>query len=452
MKKKLLKIFIAIILLLVIGGFFYLYPKLPILNGYAAKMACSCTFVANKSLDSTIKHDLNFFPISLASVEINDNEQSASASFLGLRTRTAYFNPQTGCALMGKDKVASYKNMYFETKGQFYQNDSLYWPYSSYLQKEVSPEINLDKIKTAVNNHFSEDNDLPIGKNRNTRAVVVVYKDQLIYEQYASGYSKDSRMIGWSMSKSVTSALVGILVKKGLININKPVGLEEWKNDERKEITWDDLLKMKSGLDWEEDYTKKSGATKMLYESEDMVDFAINREMEAKVGEHWEYSSGTSNILSGLIRKKVGDNYWAFPYNELFGKIGANSFLFETDASGNFIGSSYAWATARDWAKFGLLYLHGGNWNGEQILPQGWAAYSGTPIPESDGKYGAHFWTKNSGEELNLPSGSYLAQGYQEQRIFIIPKKDLVIVRLGLTNGGYAGFGEMVSAIIESIP
>ena len=164
------------------------------------------------------------------------------------------------------------------------------------------------------------------------------------------------------MAKSIMSSLTGILVQKGKIDINQPTGIETWQNDERKNITWKHLLQMNSGLEWEENYGAISDVTKMLYSEDDIYSFAVNHKLDGTIGKTWKYSSGTSNILSGLIRKQLADDeaYLNFANKELFNWIGAESMVLEADPTGTIVGSSYAWGTPRDWAKYGLLYLQNG--------------------------------------------------------------------------------------------
>ena len=445
--KKFFKYF-SIILFLAIASVVYLqYPKLSIINGYAAKNLCSCTFIANRDIDDVKQNDLNVPFIKYANAKVNLEEKSVTSTILGLGSQTAYYNPKTGCAVVSKEDKDEYLKLTYNTKKTYSLIDSLYWPYSDKVYYTLPSNIDIEKIKKTVNTHFQESQP---GATMNTRAVVVVYKNQLIYEQYVEGFDANTPQLGWSMTKSITNTMVGFLAQKGL-DINTPVNIEAWRNDDRKNITWNDLLQMSDGLEWEEDYGKISDATKMLYKEKDMFNYVVGRKLAAKPGEKYVYSSGTTNLLSGLVRKTVGDkNYLALPYDEIFAKIGATSMRLETDATGTYVGSSYSYATPRDWAKYGLLYLHDGNWLGEQILPKGWAKYSGTSTPQSNGTYGAQFWTHNKEEYPDVPTDLYFADGYQGQRVYIIPSKDLVVVRMGLSKD-FISYNELLKGIIESI-
>jgi CubicO group peptidase (beta-lactamase class C family) len=209
---------------------------------------------------------------------------------------------------------------------------------------------------------------------------------------------------------------------------------------------------MNTGLSWEEDYSKVSDVTKLLYLTENVVAEAIDNPLEYKIGEHWCYSSGTSNLVSGLIRKQFAtlDEYLDFPYQALFQKIGMNSAIIETDESGNYIGSSYMYATAKDWAKYGLLYLHRGKIGDEQLFNPEWTDFSFSETENSEGIYGAHFWiNKRNLAYPDVPVDLYSANGYQGQRIFIIPSKDVVVVRLGLNQD--VNFNHFLKGILDAI-
>ena len=207
---------------------------------------------------------------------------------------------------------------------------------------------------------------------------------------------------------------------------------------------------MNSGLEWDENYDEISDATKMLFLERDMTKSQEKKPLKGKINASWNYSSGTTNLLSGIIRNqfKSQQEYLDFWYTNLIDKIGMNSMVLETDLAGNYVGSSYAWATARDWAKFGLLYLHKGNWKGEQLFDESWVDYVSTPTPTSDGTYGAQFWLNATPTFKDVPKNMFYADGYQGQRVYILPDQDLVVVRMGLSQMDENAF---LSGIIASI-
>jgi CubicO group peptidase (beta-lactamase class C family) len=215
-----------------------------------------------------------------------------------------------------------------------------------------------------------------------------------------------------------------------------------------------------SGLNWEENYGGPSGATNMLFKKKDMGLYAAEVPVAHKPGDVFYYSSGTTNIISRIVRETVGDeNYYRFPYEQLFYKIGMLNTTIEPDAGGTFVGSSYSFGPARDWARFGLLYLNDGVWNGEHILPEGWVNYSTTPAKGADrGQYGAQWWL-NAGAPGNpsnryypdAPTDLYWADGFEGQNVFVLPSKNLVIVKLSLSQGDYLDDNKFLAEIIGAV-
>ena len=287
------------------------------------------------------------------------------------------------------------------------------WPMGDRLPEgpRRASSIDLGKIQSAVDNVFVESDPK---KKLYTRALLIVHDGRLIQESYGPGITKDTPLLSWSMAKSVTNALIGILQRKGKLSLKEPAPVPEWQkaDDPRRAITLDQLLRMSSGLEWVEAYDERpvSDVNIMLLLKPDMAAFVASKSLAAKPDTVWHYSSGTTNLIQRIIRDRLGtrEAYWEFPRRELFNKIGMRSAVWETDASGTFIGSSYLYATARDYARFGLLYLNDGVWQGERILPEGWVAYSTTPTPAApQGQYGAHFWL-NGGKDSN-PAGRRLS-------------------------------------------
>jgi CubicO group peptidase (beta-lactamase class C family) len=295
--------------------------------------------------------------------------------------------------------------------------------------------------------------DSAFSSEKQTRAVLVLYKDHLIAERYADGFDKNSIILGWSMTKSITSTVYGVLQSQGKLSVNDKAQVASWQDDERKDITLNDLLHMNSGLEWVEDYNTISDVTRMLFMEKDMAKVQEDKALEFKPNTHWNYSSGTSNLLSGLLKGYFNSQqeYLDFWYTDFIDKIGMHSMVVETDLEGNYVGSSYAWATPRDWAKFGLLYLHRGNWNGTQIFDEAWVDYITIPTETSDGQYGGHFWLNAGGVYPDVPKDLFSANGYQGQRVFIIPSKDLVIVRMGLSEEPVFNFNEFLRETLGAV-
>lgn len=433
--KRILLLVFSMVLLIIIFN----YPKLNIIAGYSAKNTASSVFLAERSLAFTDATDNNFSPINLATDKIDFNNKFATSSALGLLTRKAIFREGLG-AVLTLDKSDEAAN-YLQPKRVKPDNVTPY-PYGNAPQKDtLFANINYEQLNKKVASVFDIEK---------TRAVVVIYKDQIIAEKYADGFDKNSKILGWSMTKSITSTIFGILQYQKKISVYDTSPIKSWQNDARKNITIHNLLQMNSGLEWDENYDKISDVTKMLFLEKDMTQAQEKKPLKGKTNASWNYSSGTTNLLSGIIRNqfKTNQEYLDFWYTNLIDKIGMNSMTLETDLAGNYVGSSYAWATARDWAKFGLLYLHKGNWEGDQLFDESWVDYVSTPTPTSDGTYGAQFWLNATPTFKDVPKNMFYADGYQGQRVYILPDQDLVVVRMGLFQMDENAF---LSGIISSI-
>ena len=437
---KLLKKSRKYIVLLVILGLIYVvysqYPRLNIISGYSAKNMSSSVFVADRQADFTDETDNNFSPVNTALDEIDLDKKTTTASVYGLMKRKAIYRDGLGSVLVANSFDED--QPYLAPKRNKISTN-LPFPYGEQKQRDtVFQNVNYDTLTEVVNNAFDS--------IKKTRAVLVIYKDQIIAEQYAPNFNKNSKILGWSMTKSITSTIYGVLQKQDKLNINEKPQIDVWKNDIRSEITINDLLQMNSGLEWEENYEKISDVTEMLFLAEDMGKIQENKELTGEINNSWNYSSGTSNLLSKNLRNYFNSHqaYLDFWYSDLIDKIGMHSMLVEADLSGTYVGSSYSWATPRDWAKFGLLYLHKGYWNGEQLFDESWVDYITTPTNSSDGQYGGHFWLNAGGYYPDAPKELYSANGFQGQRVFIIPSKDLVIVRMGLDSMDFNEFLRML--------
>lgn len=397
-------------------------------SAYKAKILCSGVFVAKREPGSILSKDLAADDLSILrhiDTKVDYALKQVTADFFGIIKRKAIYRPGLGCTLV-YDSVR-------ELSGG---KETPTRDAPPVMPEEYDPRFN-----TALDWAFSEPDSKQL---RRTRAVVIVNDGKIVAERYAPGFSKDTPLIGWSMTKGVINALVGIMVREGQLSLNGDLSLPEWRepNDPRREVTLDHLLHMTSGLRFNEDYGNPlEDVIYMLLGVPDMGGYASRKSLEVEPGTKWSYSSGTTNIISRLIRQVVGDaSYIDFPRRALFQRIGMNSAIIEQDASGTFVGSSFMYATARDWAKFGQLYLQGGVWGGHRILPEGWVKFTTTPAPKApDKEYGAHFWLKlpkeyRSAEHAKLvPADAFHAVGHEGQFVSIIPSRRLVIVRLGLT-------------------
>jgi CubicO group peptidase (beta-lactamase class C family) len=436
--------------LLLLQATYYTWQVITIGAAYKAKVLCSGVFISHRSPQDIMREDMENI-MRIMDAKIDFETKSVTTSFIGVPSQRAVFREGLGCTLLAGASDAEVR----KNGG----NDSLNALPSSARQrgpvglkgpgKILPPGVSRNKLALAVDNAFSEEN---ANSQKKTKALIVVYDGRMIAERYATGFSADTALSGWSLAKSVTNALVGILVFQGKLSIDQPVPIPEWSGtgDPRKAITLDHLLRMSSGLKFDETNGPfVSDVNRMLLRSRDAAAYALATPLIYEPGSHWQYSSGTTNIISRIIRDSVGDStaeYHAFPRKILFDKIGMTGAIMEVDAAGTFVGSSFIYATARDWARFGLLYLQDGVWNGERILPPGWVSYSTRPTPAAQSRpYGAHFWL-NRGDMASdeskpfekLPPDTFYASGYEGQNVVIIPSRKMVIVRLGLTRNGKA--------------
>ncbi len=421
---KTFKRILVVLLLIVALVAFWQYPKLNIIAGYASKNMASSHFIGGHDYAYITNNENNMPLIKLAATSATDRQ--VSAQVFGLMERTAVDRDGLGCVLVNEDYDAS---KVLPQPQRSTLDNQLPFPYGTNGKVDtVLGNVDYAKLEAAVSNAFAN------AEVQKTRTVLVVHQDQIVAERYVDGFSEKTPILGWSMTKSVLATLYGILEYQGKIDIDMPAPVAEWQNDDRKNITLNHLLRMQSGLAWDEDYASISDVTEMLFLDADMSKKQAAKEALAAPTEIWNYSSGTTNLLSGILRKQFATHqeYLDFPYEALIDKIGMHSMLIEADMEGNFVGSSYGWANTRDWAKFGLLYLHNGNWNGEQLFDEKWVDYVRKPTTHSEEVYGGHFWLNAGGKYPGVPEDLYSANGFQGQRVFIIPSKDLVIVRTGL--------------------
>lgn len=272
-----------------------------------------------------------------------------------------------------------------------------------------------------------------------THALLVVQRGRITFERYGDGFNVASTHHSWSKAKSITQALVGMIVKDGRLDIHAPADVPEWKGDARAAITLDQLLRMSSGLRFSEDYAPSGGTSDviaMLFQQgkDDVAAYAASLPLDHEPGTFWSYASGTTNIVSRIASRALGaqgPDFERFMRARLFAPLGIKSAIPKFDTAGTFIGSSFCFMTARDFARFGLLYLRDGVWDGQRLLPEGWVDYARRPTYQQPGveanRYGAHWWLDFGGP------GSFSANGYDGQFTILVPDRDLLIVRHGAT-------------------
>jgi CubicO group peptidase (beta-lactamase class C family) len=274
-----------------------------------------------------------------------------------------------------------------------------------------------------------------------TTALVAVHRGRVVCERYGEGHDETSTFISWSMAKSMVGALCGVAIEEGLLSLDAPAPVAAWANDDRRNITLRHLLQMRSGLSWIEDYVdgETSHVIDMLFGSgtDDVANYAIGRPSQFRSGDQWTYSSGTTNILCRILGDALGDSSGShsriesFMRDRLFDAIGMSSAVPKFDTYGTFVGSSYVYATARDFARFGEVFLNNGEWAAHQVVPRHWVEFSRESVAHDGDNgfdYGAHWWM------WPAEKNSLVALGYEGQYIWVVPQRELVLVRLGKTD------------------
>jgi len=430
-------------------GGYALSRMAPIATAYMAKSLCSGVFVVGRPADDVVRDDIvadNHPLLRLLRPSVDLARHVVTVSFLGAARSDAAFHPGLGCTIsLGSPAVAltiaSAPGVDTALGERVDRSEDL-------APSGPDPGIDASKLRDAVDSAFAEPD---AARLRRTRALVVVHDARVIAERYAPGFSAATPMPGWSMTKTTAAVLIGTLVKTGKLAVDQNALLSEWRGagDPRAEITLDQLLRMTSGLRFTERYgDPEADVALMLFARADGAGYAIDKPLEATPGTRWQYSSGTSNILSRVIRQAVGGterDYFDFPRRALFDPIGMRSAIIEPDASGTFVTSSYMYATARDWARLGQLLLQDGVWGGRRILPPGWVKYMVTLTPQSTRHdFGAHLWIKVTPPfdsllipRPQLPPDAFHAVGYEGQFVSVIPSRRLVVVRLGLSRGDH---------------
>ena len=399
---------------------------------YKAKVLCSIIFGTDRTIDPQRADDVSedsYRLLRLFRARIDATQQSVTASFLGRRPRSAVYRAGLGATLT-------------------YSHESLLQLRTAAISEPRIERaatrgavLSGPRIDTLVDAAFTEPQPKRL---RRTRAIVVLRDGQIVAEKYASGFSDTTPLPGWSMTKSVVGALIGILVGEGRLTLHDKALLPHWQPpDPRAEINLEDLLRMRSGLKFTEAYSDfSSDVIEMLFNRPDAAAYAASQPLLAAPGTAWSYSSGTTNILSGIARRIIGEvDYLQWPRRALFDPIGMTSAVMEPDASGTFVGSSFMFATARDWARFGQLYLDDGMCEGVRIIPDGWVRFSTTATAQSPGGiYGGHWWLKLQPElggasraAEHIPADAFFAVGHEGQVLTIVPSLRLVVVRLGLS-------------------
>ncbi|TFH38702.1 MAG: class C beta-lactamase-related serine hydrolase [Bacteroidia bacterium] len=446
--KKVATGILLLLVVIIIGASVYLNSLLPIITVYAAKNLCSAVFVSGREQAEVESSDLNFSFISYTKNRVDNADMSVRSRFLWGRSKAIYRDGFGVTLVRGTDEKSLRDFRFPGGIEAAYNRDTVKWPMGDIISDTITG-IDIAKLESVTGRLIGED-----GYGGNAYAFMVIYKGIPVAEAYKPQFTEATPFLSWSMAKSITNALVGIMVREDGLDISSTALLPQWVDDGRSNISLNDLMHMQSGLEWNEDYGNRSDVTVMLHCEDDFAEFAYTQDLAYDPGIHWYYSSGNINIVSYFIRQQFdNDNdYYEFPYAKLFHRIGITDAVFEPDASGTFVASSYLYMTARDYARFALLYLQDGIFNNERILPEGWVDYSVTPASASNNGYGSLFWLNRAGEIPSAPEDMYMCIGHDGQRIFIVPSHDLAVVVLGYSPNGSMDFNSLVGDILQTLP
>ncbi|MCP5015536.1 MAG: serine hydrolase [Ketobacter sp.] len=438
-----------------------LLDDLPIGKGYSAKHLCS--FIFTSGLDESLVRDTFIAPKVqplpwIWDIRIDHSDYSVNVRDVifgdGKGSATAIYREGKGCTLLIDQNLNDVDGIPFQSITPPELSDSEPWPYGAAGALSNVSDINYSQLQSAIDNAFIEPEDETVL----TTAVLVAYDGQMIAERYDLGANEHTRLPGWSMTKSITGTLAGILVSEGKIKLDDPAPIPDWHGTDKHHITLRHLLHMSSGLEVNEDYSGFSDVTQMLYKESNQYAYAINQPVVTPPYTEFKYSTAETNRLAAAIQALTGNtqqDVYAFYEKHFFHAIDITSALIEFDATGHFVGGAYGYMTARDWARIGQLYLQKGKWKHKQILTEDWVRFATTPSPVAD-DYGAQLWLNTNGNRWkNVPSDAYALVGHQGQRVVIVPSLKLVVVRTGVTedrNLQNRVMSELLDGIIAALP
>jgi CubicO group peptidase (beta-lactamase class C family) len=415
------------------AGWLYVKPPelLRVGDGYAAKIVCSNVFLAGRDPDMVLSKDVQAPGnplLRLVRIDVDRGEKRVTARIMGLfAANHAIYRDRLGCTTVPDGN--------FEAARLALPDEPV-----AAVPRDNAIRVAADGVGNAQDERIATllaRNDLT---GKNMRATVVVRDGHIIAEAYGKGFGPGTPLIGWSMTKTVNAAILGRLMMEGKIRLDDAALLPQWRNDRRAQIKLSDLLGMESGLAFNEDYGTVADVTRMLYLDPDQTALPASLPMVTDPGKRFNYSSGTAVLISRIWMNRIGDEQTAlaYPQQALFGPLGMSSAVLEVDARGTFVGSSYLYATARDWARFGQFLLQDGVWNGQRLLPEGFVGMMRTPTLASNGAYTRlQAWLRppgsSTGGDADLPADTFWLEGHDGQSMAIVPSAKLVVVRLGLT-------------------
>ncbi len=401
--------------------------------GYTAKIVCSSVFISGRDPDAVLRLDVQASGhplLRLMRVSVDREARVVRAGLFGLAGNgLAVARDGTGCATVPDGdlaRAAAHRAPVaprdLARAGAWPEGDAPGAPQPAVAALLADPAL----------------------AGPGMRALLVLHRGRIVAERYGEGFTPDTPLLGWSMTKTVTAALIGTLVRDGRIDTARTALFPAWGGDARRQIAMTQLLSMSDGLSFNEDYGAVTDITRMLYLEPDMAAFAAGRPGAHAPGAHFNYSSGSSVLLARLWQDAAPGASLAWPRQALFGPLGMDSAVMEADARGTFVGSSYLYATARDWARFALLLLQDGRWNGSTLLPPGWVAGMRKPSQAAPQDYTqGQMWLhgprgntppgQNPDAGFELPADTVWMNGHDGQSIAIVPSRELAVLRLALT-------------------
>jgi CubicO group peptidase (beta-lactamase class C family) len=463
LRKVLLRIAVALVLLLAVLLLALWFKPPDILRvgaNYSAKIVCSNVFLAGRDPDEVLYSDVQAPGIALLRlmrVSVDTKRRVVRAGLLGfIGDGLAVARPGVGCAAVpdGDLDFATHATLIPPTAAPAAASTT---PTTSSADQPW-PDGDAVVTSKSIDRILADDSLAGPG----IRAIVVVDHGRIVAERYAAGFSAATPLLGWSMTKSVLAGLVGMLVKEGRLTLGQSALWPAAAGDGRDRIRIADLLAMSSGLRFNEGYGVVSDVTRMLYLERDAAGYAHAQPLVHPPGTHWSYSSGSANILSRILQDAAGSLGAAYPSEQLFKPLGMTSATMETDEYGTLIGSSYMYATARDWARYGQFLIQDGVWRGKEMLPHGYVDMMSTPAAASGGQYGqglVWLWGtdavepgKNPDAAYGIPADTFWLEGHDGQSMAVIRSRQLLVVRLGLTpSRDHYQPGPLVKAILDAL-
>ena len=388
--------------------------------------------------------------------QIDQDRRTATVSAPHGAPRSARYTGDQGCVILPTGETDVHFTAVLLTRGT--PDPTTHdWPMGDRNARGTFANVHQAAVEAAL--------DWGMAQPQNTRAIVAIYNGRIVGERYAPGFTKDTPQLSWSEGKSLTATLIGLLVQQGHLNIEDPAPVAAWQRDDdpRRTIRLKDLLQMSSGLDFANlgltgptAFSEANEHMRVYFDGLDVFAHVLAQPAGIRPGSQWRYRNSDPLTLGWIIKQTVeanGEEYLRFPQHALFDRIGARSPVLETDPYGHFILSGYNYLSARDWARFGLLYLWKGLWLGERLLPDDWAEFVSTPAPGDGGDgYGGLFWLNRGGAMDRLPPDAYWASGLMGQTTMIIPSRDVVVVRLGPSPGNTRPYlNGLVGRLLDAI-